>query len=438
MNKTLRSARLFFCFLVACGGTDDPTEPSGGQTEGTDVEMTPSIELSPEICVDPARAQATVQALSGSASGGAGAGSLEMNIDQLQVLLSTPAEGPFYMVNLIKFREQAVYADGRQADLTGREANALYSPTEFLAAIGARVVFSTGVDQQLDGDEVLWEEVAIVEYPCPAAFLAMTMDPGFQERSIHKDAGVETTLVMFTELLPAPAPVDPDQSEAAYPPTEDDPAFDIIHVMDFHDIAHYEPDAEESERTGAEAWALYQGSGQDASLALGHYPRGNFQVRGTLIGTPTGWDEVQIMRMSSLAGFEALLDDETRKAGAYHRLAALQQNYSMITYPVLADIPYADGTSGGAQLTVTPNGTGTLCQDDGDCPSAGFMCLSAGGGGGFCTPRSCGAGTCEASYVCCRDCSTMAAATLPFSESACLPEGLIDGLRIPPASCTCD
>ena len=52
------------------------------------------------------------------------------------------------MVNLIKYREWAVYADGRETDLTGREANALYNPVEFLSAIGARVVFSTEVDDR--------------------------------------------------------------------------------------------------------------------------------------------------------------------------------------------------------------------------------------------------------------------------------------------------
>ena len=38
---------------------------------------------------------------------------------------------PFYMVNLIDFYEQANYADGRDSDLTGMEANSIYGQAIF-------------------------------------------------------------------------------------------------------------------------------------------------------------------------------------------------------------------------------------------------------------------------------------------------------------------
>jgi hypothetical protein len=94
----------------------------------------------------------------------------------------------------------------------------------------------------------------------------MMANPDFQERAIHKDAGVERDdRARDGPVTQPPPPEDPDQSEAAFPPTEEDPAFDLIHVMDFHDIAQYEPDAGEPERTGHEAWGLYQAAGQGAS-----------------------------------------------------------------------------------------------------------------------------------------------------------------------------
>ena len=353
-------------------------------------------------------------------------------------MLAAPTEGPFYMVNLIHFRELAVYPDGRETDLTGREANAIYSPTEFLAAIGARIVFNTDVDMQIDGDEPVWENVAIVEYPCPLAFFAMLADPEFQARSIHKDAGVETTIVLVTNLQPAGAVEDPDQSESSHPPTAEDPAFDLIHVMNFHDIAQYEDGVDEPERTGQEAWELYQSSGTPATLDIGIYTTATFAVQGVLIGDGRTWDEVTLVRMPSQAGFQALLDDETRQAGRYHRIAALEDNYSMVTYPALSQIP-RDGGGGGGALPVTEDGTGTMCQSDADCPGDGVgKCLTDGSGPGFCTREGCGAGQCQSPYLCCRECADVVAEQLPFDGSACLPESLAPSLTQAPASCTCD
>ncbi|MGF1508366.1 MAG: hypothetical protein ACFB9M_02555 [Myxococcota bacterium] len=255
---------------------------------------------------------------------------------------------------------------------------------------------------------------------------------------IHKDAGVEITRVMFTELQPLPAPLDPDQSEAPFPPTAEDPAFDLMHVMDFHDIAQYEPGANEPERTGAEAWELYQSSGTGASAELGHYPTAFFKVTGTLVGESMGWDEIQIIHMSSQAGFQALLDDETRQDNRYHRYAALADNDSMIMFPAISTIPYVDDGGGPAMTEVTPDGTGSLCQQDSDCPDDTFICLSDGGAGGFCTPQGCEAGTCEGSYLCCHDCNPAVEAQLPFEGSACFPSAFTTALTNAPVSCTCD
>ena len=262
----------------------------------------------------------------------------EANTELIQQMLESPTEGPFYMVNLIRYRERAEYTDGRETDLTGREANALYAPAEFLAEIGARVVFSADVDMQIDGDETVWQEVSIVEYPCITAFLSMVADPEFQERAIHKDAGVEKTIVMVTDLEPSQFPVGLFSNESAYPATEEDPAFELIHVKDYHAIAQYEEGTDEPERTGEEAWQMYESNGAQAGGSIGSYPTAVFRVRGVLLGDDRSWDEVQIVHMPSMAGFQALLDNETRQEGRYHRFAALANNYSLITYPRILDI----------------------------------------------------------------------------------------------------
>ena len=48
------------------------------------------------------------------------------NEEQIKGFLEPGAEGPICMVNLIKFKEKAEYEDGRETDLTGREAYELY------------------------------------------------------------------------------------------------------------------------------------------------------------------------------------------------------------------------------------------------------------------------------------------------------------------------
>jgi hypothetical protein len=211
-----------------------------------------------------------------------------------------------------------------------------------------------------------------------------------------------------------------------------------MHVMDFHDIAQYEPDAGEPERSGEEAWNLYQTSGTGASAELGHYPTAFFEIRGTLIGENTGWDEIDIIHMSSQAGFQALLDDATRQDGRYHRYAALADNDSMMMFPAISAIPYVDDGGDPTMPEVTPNGTGSLCQQDSDCPDDTFICLADGGAGGFCTPQGCEAGTCEGSYLCCHDCNPAAEAQLPFEGSACFPSAFTASLTNAPVSCTCD
>ncbi len=428
---------------VTDGDIDNENVIDGDMSEtDSDVETTPPLELTTDLCDDPSNLQAVMEALQNSGGGGMFGGGMfgGANQEQFERMMAAPTDGPFYMFNLLRYREWAEYSDGRETDLTGREANALYSPVEFLEAIGARPVYMTEIHDQIDGNDIFWDEIAIVEYPCPLAFFAMLSQPEFQARAVHKEAGVEKTIAIVTDLVPIPPPADPDQSEAAFPPAADDPAFDLIHVMDFHDIAHYEEGADEPERTGREAWEMYQASGQGASSELGHYPTAILEIQGVFTGDERSWDQIQMIHMSSMEGFQVLLDDDTREAGRYHRYAALQHNYSMITFPTLSQIPYAGDDSGGdGPMPVTDDGTGTLCQTDDDCPGDGVdKCLTDGGAGGFCTREGCGAGECESPYLCCHDCSEMVADMLPFEGSACLPGDMTGQLTVAPVSCTCD
>lgn len=92
---------------------------------------------------------------------------------------------------------------------------------------------------------------------------------------------------------------------------------------------------------------------------------------------------------------------------------------------------------GGGALPITEAGTGTPCMDDAQCEGLEASACIRLEEAGFCSIEGCGAGECGASYVCCRDCSPMAAPLLPFEGSACLPEAVSDALATM-AGCTCD
>lgn len=109
--------------------------------------------------------------------------------------LSPEEDGPFWALNLMKYREAAVYDDGSDRGMSGREADDAYAPLGPLAAIGAMVACHGDVTDQTHGDPV-WDRVAIVRYPTRAAFFAMQQRDDFKDQHVHKEAGMEFTIVM--------------------------------------------------------------------------------------------------------------------------------------------------------------------------------------------------------------------------------------------------
>lgn len=117
------------------------------------------------------------------------------------------------------------------------------------------------------------------------------------------------------------------------PPTEDDPSFQLIHVQDFHEIAQYEPGTNEPTRTGKEAWNEYVNNSAGQGGGFGVFPSASLSVQGVLLGDDRTWDEINIVQFPSTAAFSALIANDVRQDGSYHRLAALANNYSLITCP---------------------------------------------------------------------------------------------------------
>ena len=110
-------------------------------------------------------------------------------------------EGPIYMVNLLKFKDKAEYEDGRETDLTGREAYMLYGAgvSELLKQVGGGGMFSARVERLMLGEvEELWDMVAIAVYPSRAAMAEMMQLPEMAEIGKHRAAGLAGQLNIET------------------------------------------------------------------------------------------------------------------------------------------------------------------------------------------------------------------------------------------------
>ncbi len=162
----------------------------------------------------------------------------QIDPEYFETLAGTPAEddGPVWMINLMKYRDLADYQDGRETTITGREADDIYAPFGPLAAVGAEIVFVADVETQLLGDAPVWDRVAVVKYPTRRSFIDMQSDPSFLDLHVHKEAGMEQTIVMGGLAMETPAiPDAPDWADVPHPPTADDGPVVVLHVIRFVD-----------------------------------------------------------------------------------------------------------------------------------------------------------------------------------------------------------
>lgn len=123
-------------------------------------------------------------------------------MQQAMAFFGGAEDGPFVMVNLLKFKPKAEYADGSEPDLSGAEAYARYGEAvrKLVEGLGGKVRYSGDVTGLLLGEvEDLWDMVALAEYPSLAAFRAMAMSPEMQAIEHHRKAGLAGQLNIRTK-----------------------------------------------------------------------------------------------------------------------------------------------------------------------------------------------------------------------------------------------
>ena len=248
----------------------------------------------------------------------------------IRLAATSPSDdGPVWMVNLMKYREVADYVDGRKTAISGQEADDLYSPIDSLTAVGAEIVFLGDVDQQLLGDNTVWDRIAVVKYPTRRSFIEMQSRPEFQESHKHKDAGMDKTIVMGCQPLTIPRASDmgcANRSDVPRPSTKGDGPIVVLHVLRFEDM-----------ESGVETPAYmeaYQSVAAGVASKHGVRVSGWFTVEGTIIGDGREWHQVRFNQFPSKAAFKAVVADPTRlKAQHDHRETAIADTYTMVVQP---------------------------------------------------------------------------------------------------------
>jgi hypothetical protein len=145
---------------------------------------------------------------------GLGSSIMPTQADYDAFLAHPQPEHSIVMVNWLRFRARAQYAQGADADtlpVSGQTAYYRYGKVAFavLHSLGARAHFVSRYQQVLIGNggepgEGLWHEFAMVEYPGRAGFKRMTSLRRYRATLHHRAAGLDEAGqgLVVTQALP--------------------------------------------------------------------------------------------------------------------------------------------------------------------------------------------------------------------------------------------
>ena len=111
--------------------------------------------------------------------------------DQFEEFKELPRDEPVMMLNLLRFRDKAAYADGR--DVSGADAYAAYGreSAPIFQRVGGEIIWRGDPEVVLIGPrDEQWDMIFVARYPTAGAFLEMVTDPGYREAVKHRQAAV--------------------------------------------------------------------------------------------------------------------------------------------------------------------------------------------------------------------------------------------------------
>jgi hypothetical protein len=118
-------------------------------------------------------------------------------VERMRTFAATDDGGEFFMVNLVRYRDQPLYADGRdpggdvyevERRYAGRMLPKLLARACHPVAGGERIASLATVE-----GETPWHRVMMVRYRSRRDFLEIAMSPEFEDDVVHKWAAVEKT-----------------------------------------------------------------------------------------------------------------------------------------------------------------------------------------------------------------------------------------------------
>jgi uncharacterized protein (DUF1330 family) len=119
--------------------------------------------------------------------------SLEPTSAQIAALAARPADEPVVMINLLQFRGDG----GRQSYLRYAQEVAPH-----LQRVGGTVRYAGASPGQVigEGERPWWDAIIVVEYPSPAAFLAMVTNDEYLKVHEHRAAGLDRGDLIATAI----------------------------------------------------------------------------------------------------------------------------------------------------------------------------------------------------------------------------------------------
>lgn len=118
---------------------------------------------------------------------------------QFEAFKKLPRDIPIMMLNLVRLRDQAVYADGRVA--TGKEAYEAYGRESALVfrRVGGEILWRGDPELTLIGPlDERWDLIFVARYPTAGAFLEMVTDSIYREAVQHRQAAVHDSRLIRT------------------------------------------------------------------------------------------------------------------------------------------------------------------------------------------------------------------------------------------------
>lgn len=136
----------------------------------------------------------------------------ENSEEVLDWLLNSDHEGPFHMVNMLKFHGEANYPEDYQGERgTGLDAQRRYTETimNLVMQLGIRPVVRNQVIGSVGwlGENEDWDMITVNYYPDRESFFKLVRSETYKSAGLHKHAALERTMTIVT--LPGGPTVDP-------------------------------------------------------------------------------------------------------------------------------------------------------------------------------------------------------------------------------------